>query len=229
MNRITRTIFIPIVLASLSACAHFGGGTRFTAPSDLPLNAGVKDLSFLTDMEKEVLLYLNDVRTSPERYAAHLKEVGEKPGWPARPESTPPETAGEEGQGMDETILSLQNRQPLPPLKASKGLSLAARDLVQNLGPKGLTGHKASDGSTLFERMDRYGQWEGKTVEILTYGYSDAGALMDAMLADRSPSGREDREGLFNRSYLVAGVSCGPHKTYSTMCAIIFAQEYKEN
>ncbi len=229
MNNITRTVSILIVLVNLSACAHFSTGRQASAPFDIPLNAGVKDLSFLTDMEKEVLLYMNDVRTSPERHAAHLKDVEEKPGWPVRPENRLPKATGEGRQGMDETILSLQNREPPPPLKASKGLTLAARDLVQDIGSKGLTGHKGSNGSTPFDRMNRYGRWEGRTYEILTYGYRDAGALIDALLTDMSPTGRENRESLFDRTFLVAGVACGPHRTYRTMCAIIFAQGYKEN
>jgi hypothetical protein len=49
------------------------------------------------------------------------------------------------------------------------------------------------------------------------------------MLTDRSPTGRKDRASLFDENYLIAGVSCGPHKTYRTMCAIIFAQRYREN
>jgi hypothetical protein len=228
MHHITKITLALIILLSLCACINFGKNTQNIDPYVIPLNAGVKDVSFLTDMEREITVYLNDVRTSPERYADHLKDLKERPGWPAKPESEAPPAGSRGPTGVDETVLSLQNRDPPLPFKVSKGLSLAARDLVQDLGPKGLTGHQGSDGSSPIERMNRYGQWEGKTVEILTYGYKDADALVTGMLTDRSPTGREDRNSLFDKDYLISGVSCGAHKTYGTICAIVFAQRYKE-
>ena len=229
MHTILRVTPVLIILLSFPACVDFGKNTHGIAPYVIPLNPGVKEISFLTGMEREVVMYLNDVRTSPERYADHLSELKERPGWPARPESKSPSARSEERTGTDETVLSLRNREPPPPFKVSKGLSFAARDLVQDLGPKGLSGHKGSDGSSLFERMTRYGQWEGKTVEILTYGYKEADALVTGILTDRTPTGRADRESLFDKDYVIAGISCGTHKTYGTVCAIIFAQRYKEN
>jgi uncharacterized protein YkwD len=229
MHTILRVTLVLIILLSFPACVDFGKNTQGMAPYVILLNTGVKEISFLTSMEREVVMYLNDVRTSPERYADHLSELKERPGWPARPESKSPSARSEESTGLDEMVLSLRDREPLPPFKVSKGLSFAARDLVQDLGPKGLTGHKGSDGSSLFERMNRHGQWEGKTVEILTYGYKEADALMTGMLTDRTPTGRADRESFFDKAYVIAGISCGTHKTYGTMCAIIFAHRYKEN
>jgi hypothetical protein len=228
MYTITKTTLALIILLSLSSCMNLGKNTQSIAPYLIPLNTGVKDVSFLTDMEREIIVYLNDVRTSPEKYADHLKDLKERPGWPARPESETPSAGSKVPTGMDETVLSLQDREPPLPFKVSKGLSLAARNLVQDLGPKGLRGHEGSDRSSPFERMNKYGQWEGKTVEILTYGYKDADALVTGMLADRSPTGREDRNSLFDKDYLIAGVSCATHKTYRTMCAIVFAQRYSE-
>jgi uncharacterized protein YkwD len=229
MHIISRTAIALIIALSLPACIDFGKNRQDIAPYIIPLNTGTRDVSFLTLMERETFMYLNDVRTSPERYADHLRDLEERPGWPTRPESKPPSARSEERTDMDETVLSLRNREPPPPFKVSKGLSFAARDLVQDLGPKGLTGHKGSDGSSPFERMNRYGQWEGKTVEILTYGYKEADELVTKMLSDRTPTGRADRESLFDKDYVIAGISCGTHKTYGTMCAIIFAQRYKEN
>ena len=229
MQIISRTAVTLVVLLSLPACIDFGRNRQSITPYVIPLNTGVRDVSFLTLMERETFMYLNDVRTSPERYADHLRDLEERPGWPTRPESKSASARSEERTGTDETVPSLRNREPPPPFKVSKGLSLAARDLVQDLGPKGLSGHKGSDGSSLFERMTRYGQWEGKTVEILTYRYKEADAVVTGLLTDRTPTGRADRESLFDKDYVIAGISCGTHKTYGTMCAIIFAQRYKEN
>jgi uncharacterized protein YkwD len=228
-HKLSRIALVLMILMGLWACANIGKNTHDMAAYRLSLNAGVKDASFLTDMENELMVHLNDVRTSPERYADHLRDLKERPGWPARPEDRAQTQKEQATAGLDDTILSLQNRDPPTPFRVSKGLSLAARDLVQDHGPKGLTGHRGSDGTSPFDRTDRYGRWEGKAVEILSYGYKEAEALVAAILTDKSPTGKEDRNSLFNKDYLIAGVSCGTHKTYGTMCAIIFAQTYEEN
>lgn len=51
-----------------------------------------------------------------------------------------------------------------------KYLSKACADHINDLGPKGLTGHTGSDGSSVDQRIERYGEWGGKIGENISFG-----------------------------------------------------------
>lgn len=38
------------------------------------------------------------------------------------------------------------------------------------VGPKGVTGHDGTDGSTMDARISRYGEWSGHVGENISYG-----------------------------------------------------------
>jgi hypothetical protein len=208
-----KLILILIFIMETCACTLHGMKIEKTTVSNVPLNTGVRDSSFLTDMEKEIIVELNTARTDPKRYADYLKGLRGRSQWT---------------QGLEEAILLIDKKEPLPPLKASKGLSLAARDLVKDRGPKGLTGHTGRDDKSMFDRMNGYGQWEEKAGEFLSYGYRDAEAVVARIAIDESATGKDGKEYIFDKDFLVVGVACGPHETYRIMCAIDFARAYKE-
>lgn len=205
---------ISLMIASIWSCSLHDIGSGKTATGTISINTGVKDASFLTEMEKEIILELNTARTSPKEYTDFLKTLSEKPQW---------------SKGLDEAIRYIEKKEPLPPFKASKGLSLAAHTLVRDHGPEGLTGHISRDGKSFHDRMNIYGHPEGKIGEYLGYGYTEGAALVARMAIDEGSSGREQETYIFNNNFLVAGVACGPHKSYRVMCVIDFANSYKEN
>lgn len=205
-------IFIMIVVGIWSCTLHSAKSEK-TTTNDIPLNTGVNNVYFLTNMEKEIVMELNVVRTGPKRYADFLKSLKGRPQW---------------NQGLDETILFVEKKEPLPPFRISKGLSLAARNLLNDRGPEGLTGHVGKDGKSIFERMNTYGQWDGKAGEYLGYGYTEAEALVARMAIDEGSAVKDSQQYIFDRDFLVVGVACGPHKSYRIMCVIDFAGTYKE-
>jgi hypothetical protein len=213
-KRHARLSLIFIVGIGVWACTLGGMRTDKIAATDIPLNPGVNDPSFLTDMEKGIIKELNTVRVDPKGYTDFLKSLMGRSQWK---------------QGLNEAILFIEKKEPLPPFKASKGLSLAARKLVNDGGQEGITGHVGMDGKSMFDRMNIYGKWEGKAGEYLGYGYSEAEAVVARLAIDEGAAGKEGKEYLFDRDFLVVGVSCGPHKSYRIMCAIDFAHSYKEN
>jgi uncharacterized protein YkwD len=68
-----------------------------------------------------------------------------------------------------EAIEELKAFEPLPPLEWSDGLALAAQAHCSDAGPNGIQGHYGSDGSTPFERIDRYGSAYGYQGENIAY------------------------------------------------------------
>ena len=212
-NHLKLILFFIMIVMGIWSCSLHSAKSEKTATNDIPLNTGVNNVYFLTNMEKEIVMELNVVRADPKRYADFLKSLRGKSQW---------------NQGLDETILFVEKKEPLPPFRISKGLSLAARNLLNDRGPEGLTGHVGKDGKSIFERMNTYGQWDGKAGEYLGYGYTDAEALVARMAIDEGSSVKDSKQYIFDRGFHIVGVACGPHKSYRIMCVIDFAGTYKE-
>jgi hypothetical protein len=229
MIRMTaKLIIVTVALMIVWACAAPARKTIRTVSYNVPLNDGVADSAFLGDMEREIVKQLNDLRVHPKAYADYLMDLRNRRGG-IMGEMV---KAGSEKEqitaGLDEAVQVLARTERMPPFRVSRGLSLAAADLVKDHGPRGLTGRKGSDGKSPFDRMNRYGRWEGQAAENVSYGYTDGEAVVVGMMIDGSISGREQRKNLFNRSFGLIGIACGKHNVYRAMCVIDFAQSYTE-
>lgn len=64
-------------------------------------------------------------------------------------------------------------------MKWDDSLAVAARDHANDIGPKGIVGHSGSDGSTMTDRIERYGEWMGHVGENISFGQSSG---MDGIL-----------------------------------------------
>lgn len=192
------------------------------------LNTG-KDSNIMSDLEKDVLLVTNMLRTNPSKFSDDFVkplldsfENGSKiqiiNG--IRYETT-------EGKSVvEETINFLKNQSPIKPLNYKVGLRMGALDHVKDTGSTGTTGHTGSDGSSSADRMNRYGKWNVYAGENIDYG-NDIGlnVVLHLLIDDGVPS-RGHRENLFQEKFNYVGIGCGYHKVYKTMCVQDFAGEY---
>ncbi len=164
------------------------------------------------DLRQQVIAEINLARTAPGAYAQIL-------------------ASHDIGQPRDrmEAIRFLQHVRSLPPLACSYGLSLGAQLHVADQGPRGAIGHNGSGWqNTPWSRMARFGQWVGSAAENIDYGHSQAREVVCAWIVDTGVSSRGHRRNLFNPSYGVVGVACGPHAKYRAMCVSDFAGAYIE-
>src|SRR5947208_10013904 len=102
----------------------------------------------LSPLEQEIYQEINLARTHPQEYVAYLEQL--RPffkGNAFQPPGHPALTTQEGISALDEAIRALRQTQPLKPYDLSKGMCLGANVLVKDQGPKGLTGHKGTDGS----------------------------------------------------------------------------------
>ncbi len=185
---------------------------------------------YLSDLEAEVISELNLARSNPEKYVDFLTEYSNLFIGNALHEPGKIILMTKEGKGaVLEAIKFLKSqKEGLPTLIPSQGMSKGARDMVQMQEETTHVGHIGEDGSTYVERISRYGTWQGSCSENIDYGNNSARRIVMALIIDDGVGNRGHRKSVFNPDFRVAGVSCGNHATYRYMCVIEYAAGYKE-
>lgn len=173
-------------------------------------------------IEREVLAELNAARTNPAGYAAHLSallasyqgNVLQRPGRVAiRTQEGP--------AAVREAIAALQRQPPLGALTPSVAMSNAARDLVVDQGTTGGVGHIGRDNSSPTTRLARYGTWGVSSAENIDYGLFASGReVVIDLLVDDGVGDRGHRRNIFDPTARIAGIACGPHPRYGSVCVI---------
>ena len=164
------------------------------------------------DLSSAVVAEMNLARTQPQAYAQILSE----------------RMGGTKDRDVDEAVRFLQKAKPLPKLALSAGMSRGAKLHVDDVGPKGKTGHSGTDRSTPFTRMNQFGQYAGMAGENIYYGKQDARGIVCALIVDSGVRGRGHRKNIFNDKFALTGVAHGSHTVYGTMCVMNFAASYAE-
>lgn len=183
----------------------------------------------MTALEWQVLAEINLARTDPPGYARHIeRQLRYFDGSLLRLPGEVALRTTEGAKAVREAAAALRAQSPLPALAASRGLSRAARDHVEDQGPRGRLGHTGSDGSHMTDRIERYGTWDGSVAENISYGSTTARDVVIGLLVDDGVPSRGHRANILSAESRFAGVACGRHTTYGTMCVIDFAGEYRE-
>jgi uncharacterized protein YkwD len=89
-------------------------------------------------------------------------------------------------------------------------------------------GHKGTDGSDPWDRMSRYGTWQRKVAENISYGGNNARDIVMQQVVDDGVQDRGHRTNLFNPDFHFLGVGCEFHARYRNVCVIDFAEGYLE-
>lgn len=181
-------------------------------------------------MAREVLAEINLARTAPRTYSGFLREFrGRFRGKSYLvPGSTTRVRTVEGRAAVDEAIRALSRQKPLAPLSWSDGLAAAAAELATEQGRSGATGHVGRKSRGLKERVERHGEWERKIGENIGYGPENAREMVMQLIIDDGVKGRGHRRHTFAPWFTTAGVACGPHPRFGTMCVIDFAGGFAE-
>jgi uncharacterized protein YkwD len=188
------------------------------------------DVTYLTVNERLLIMELNKVRSNPSLYAELYLEPMLKR-YRGRNLERPGEITiltQEGAAAVNECISALQNANPVGLLFPREGLSKAAADHVSDQGPTGKTGHSGSDGSSLADRVERYGEWDITIGENIDYGHSDPAQIVAALLIDDGVPSRGHRKNVLNDKFGYVGVAIDHHAKYGYMCVMDLAGSYKE-
>jgi uncharacterized protein YkwD/uncharacterized protein YjdB len=198
-----------------------------TTPATPAAKPVVDPKTYLAPIELDVVQEINFVRTKPGEYATLLE--GYRKFYKGRTLSVPgqrPLSTKEGVKALDEAILALKMMRPVEQVSASQGLTKAARDHVDNTGPRGTLGHVGTDKSNPNDRAARYGT--GVVNENLCYGRSTARDVIVRLLIDDGIKDRGYRKNILNPAYKLVGTAFGLHKSQQTMCSQVFAANYEE-
>ncbi len=175
--------------------------------------------------ELEILALINRVRTKPKEFGEYLESM--LPHFNEviyiSPTTGYPNITREGTRAVLEAAEFLKNSVPIPALRYSPGLSLAARSHCKDIGPKGTTGHQSSNGQNTRTRISKFGRITGTTGENIAFGNSSALDIVTQLIIDDGVESRGHRENIMNKVFKVCGIGVGKHKTYKTMCTIDFA------
>lgn len=213
-----------------NSARNFGKINQRYEPSPQPVSKPAPKIEKVAEIEKAIVDETNRLRSNPQAYAAELEELRQYfkgnilkvPGYPAL-------KTHEGVAAVDEAIRDLKATPPLSTLTLSQGLSLGARDHVQDLGPKGKAGHYGTDGSDPFQRMNRYGTWNGTAGENISFSpIATAKWHVMQLVIDDGVKNRGHRKALLNPDYRLTGSACGDHSVYGQMCVMTYSKEYTE-
>jgi uncharacterized protein YkwD len=207
------------------------GGPAGESGGNLPKLDTAKNVPYLSDLEKQIVLEMNKVRSDPSQYArAFLAPQrkyysGQKLTYPGEI----PIRIQEGTRAFDECYQVLLKTRPMEILTPRAGLVKAARDHVLDQSKTGQTGHGGRDNSDVSQRANRYGRWNGKIGEIIHYGHATAGRIVSSLLIDDGVPSRGHRKIILDPLFRHVGVAFGPHPKFRTLCVIVFAAEYVDS
>ncbi|MBN1521730.1 MAG: CAP domain-containing protein [Candidatus Aureabacteria bacterium] len=211
-----------ITIAALFACS-----LCFSEPAshDTP----PVDLSCPLSLREEIIKEINLARKDPKAYAAFLKEFKKFYDGNKMKRSGKKIIMTKEGvKVVEEAITYLKSLDPLPLLKLSNGMSLAAKDHIDEISGTSLTGHVGSAGSLPGDRVNRFGTWSDAIGENICYGFDSPREIVIWMIIDDGFASRGHRVNIFRPEFHFAGAWVCRHPLYDFMCVITFAGKFEE-
>ena len=169
-----------------------------------------KNTPYLSDEEKQVLMYLNIARAHPKEFLAYYLPGAAK---------TLNEDKVPEYKSLVKELKSMKSVSMLDP---DEGLTRVAKEHAEDMGTNGKMGHKSSKGKSYEERLKAY---KGKAIaENCDYGYSDPVLIVTHLLIDSKEGSLGHRKNILNAAYNSAGISIQPHKIYKFNCVMDFLE-----
>ena len=126
---------------------------------------------------------------------------------------------------VKDAINFLKNQEPVQELIYSEEMSLSCKDLVNDIGPKGLITHEGTEIKNIYNRLEKYCDWDGVIAENLDFGFKIPENIIMNMIIDDGDENRYQRKNLFYPDFKYVGIGVGPHRDYG-ICVVI---EYSYN
>ena len=182
------------------------------------LNTG-QAASYLSPLEKEVLLELNKARSNPKLYANLYIEPMLRY-FDGKLDTRNNIETNEGVKAVKDCIAQLKRTAKMDLLSPDQELSKAALRHTSQQSKTRETGHDSPNGETFEYRLRKIKF--SNTAECISYGESEARGIVVSLLVDDGVPSRGHRNIILNPRYSSVGIAAGSHKVYSNMCTIDF-------
>lgn len=173
------------------------------------------------ELSKNLLIAHNNLRKDPQSYIEKVEKMMKslKGNILSKPLEYSVQTV--EGKAIYlEAIEFLKKQKPVPKLKHDERLSKACEDHVRDLGPKGLASHEGYNGSTVYDRIEKYIEWDNICCENVDLGGITADDILVNLLVDDGVPDRGHRKNIFNSELKYFGTASGSHKEFGIITII---------
>ena len=181
------------------------------------------------EIAEEIFKEQNEVRKNPKSYIEklqnslkyyynnHLFREGEVP------------IATYEGvEAVKDAINFLKNQSPVQELIYSKDIGLSCKDIIDDIGPKGLVTHEGTEIKNIYNRLEQYCDWDGAIAENIDFGFKIPENIVMNMIIDDGDENRYQRKNLFYPHFKYVGIGIGPHKEFGFCTVIEYAYNIRE-
>ena len=179
-----------------------------------------------TAVDKELFNLLNKTRADPHSFIPHLQKLLECfEGDVLKREGKTNLRTNEGPKAVKEAIEYLQTKaeKVTEPLRWSEELTKAAKEHVEDTGPKGLLSHESSNGGSVKERLQKHGKIINCYGENLSFHCDTAIEVLQQLIVDDGVADRGHRDNLFNKEFKIFGSFTGAHRDYEHMTCMDLA------
>ncbi|PZO57815.1 MAG: hypothetical protein DCF15_06240 [Phormidesmis priestleyi] len=178
-------------------------------------------------IEQNIITEHNRIRQNPQSYIpileAYLARMNAQGNIPNGCGQNCTLTTNEGKPAVEEAIRFLRNQPAVGALTLSDNVARAAKAHAQDQ-QGGEVGHTSSDGSSLSQRLTRFGVQPLSAGENIDYGSTTAQGVIISLIVDDGVPSRGHRTNLFSPNWTIAGAGCGSHAVYRTVCVIDYAK-----
>jgi hypothetical protein len=180
-------------------------------------------------IEQEIFKKQNELRKNPKSYIEKLENsLKFYNNYILLKEGEIPIPTYEGVEGVKNAINFLQNQKPVPELIYSKEISSSCKDILNDIGPKGLVSHEGTEIKNIYNRLEQYCEWDGAIAENLDFGFKNPENIIMNMIIDDGDENRYQRKNLFYPDFKYVGIAVGPHRDYGYCVVIEYALNIRE-
>lgn len=169
---------------------------------------------------------LNNLRQNPKSYIPLIQEqmkLLKKNNILIKKDSNLQIQTIEGKKAYEEAIHFLNLQEKVSPLTKEIKLSYAAKDLVNDIGARGVVTHKDREGLYTSERIEKYCEWDYCANEVIEVSSKNPQDILISLIVDDGFKERPNRKALFQNQYKYVGIYCGAHLEYEIVTVFVFA------
>ena len=181
------------------------------------------------EIAEEIFREQNEVRKNPQSYIEKLQNSLKyyRDNILYKDYENPIKTS-EGAEAVQDAINFLKNQKSVQELVYSKDIGLSCKDLIDDIGPKGLVTHEGTEMKNIYNRLEQYCDWDGVIAENIDFGFKIPENIVMNMIIDDGDENRYQRLNLFYPEFKYVGIAVGPHKEFEFCTVIEYAYNIRE-